>query len=117
MEMVFRSPDPEGSLWHQRALGRLRRAMRRLQAPPGQVRVQLDDLRGKAVDLDKRCRVEVALPGEPPVAITAVSRSWKDSIEAAAGALRLRLRGRRSGERQAVTGRTATRTARIQTAG
>lgn len=104
MDMVFRSPDPEGSLWHRRAMGRIRSAVRRLQAPSGRVSVQLEDIRGPGGGMDKRCRVEVAVPGEPPVAITAISRSWRESIEAAASALRRRMLTRRPPARPTATG-------------
>jgi hypothetical protein len=108
MDMHFRSPDPEGTLWHSRAVARIRRALRWLQGSSGQVRVQLEDINGPDGGVDKRCRVEVALPGEPPVAITATARSWQDSIETAATSLRRRMLSRRalshrSPERRAAT--------------
>ena len=91
MDIHFRSPDPEGALWHQRSLARMRRALRRLHGSVAQVRVQLEDINGPDGGVDKRCRVEVAVPGQEPVAVTATARSWQASIEAAATVLRQRL--------------------------
>ena len=91
MDMQFRSPDPEGALWHQRSLARMRRALRRLHGAVAQVRVQLEDINGPDGGVDKRCRVEVAVPGQKPVAVTATARSWQASIDAAATVLRQRL--------------------------
>ena len=91
MDMHFRSPDPEGALWHQRSLARMRRALRRLHGSVAQVCVQLEDINGPDGGVDKRCRVEVAVPGQEPVAVTATARSWQASIEAAATVLRQRL--------------------------
>ncbi|WP_291015107.1 hypothetical protein [Hydrogenophaga sp.] len=91
MDMQFRSPDPEGALWHQRSLARMRRALRRLHGAVAQVCVQLEDINGPDGGVDKRCRVEVAVPGQEPVAVTATARSWQASIDAAATVLRQRL--------------------------
>jgi ribosome-associated translation inhibitor RaiA len=96
MDMQFRSPDPEGALWHQRSLARMRRALRRMHGAVAQVRVQLEDINGPGGGVDKRCVVEVAVVGEAPVAVTATARSWQASIDAAATVLRQRLLSRRS---------------------
>jgi ribosome-associated translation inhibitor RaiA len=107
MDLQFRSPDPEGALWHQRSLARLRRALRRLHGAVAQVRVQLEDTNGPEGGVDKRCRVEVAVPGQAPVAVTATARSWQASIDAAATVLRQRLisRSARSSASKAATPR------------
>lgn len=107
MDMQFRSPDPEGALWHQRSLARMRRALRRMHGAVAQVRVQLEDINGPDGGVDKRCRVEVAVPGQEPVAVTATARSWQASIDAAATVLRQRLISRRA--RAANTAPTASR--------
>ncbi len=96
MDMQFRSPDPEGALWHQRSLARMRRALRRMHGAVAQVRVQLEDINGPDGGVDKRCRVEVAVAGQEPVAVTATARSWQASIDAAATVLRQRLISRRA---------------------
>jgi ribosome-associated translation inhibitor RaiA len=96
MDMQFRSPDPEGSLWHERCLERMRRALRRMHGAVAQVRVHLEDINGPGGGVDKRCRVEVAVLGQEPVAVTATARSWQASIDAAATELRQRLLSRRS---------------------
>ena len=75
MDMQFRSPDPEGALWHQRSLARMRRALRRLHGAVAQVRVQLEDINGPDGGVDKRCRVEVAVPGQEPVANSTTAAS------------------------------------------
>ncbi len=101
MDMQFRSPDPEGALWHQRSLARMRRALRRMHGAVAQVRVQLEDINGPDGGVDKRCRVEVAVVGQEPVAVTAIARSWQTSIDAAATVLRQRLISRRARAPQA----------------
>jgi len=96
MDMQFRSPDPEGSLWQQRCLERMSRALRRMHGVVVQVRVRLEDINGPEGGVDKRCFVEVAVVGQEPLAVTATARSWQSSIEAAATVLRQRLISRRS---------------------
>lgn len=112
MDMQFRSPDPEGALWHQRSLERMRRALRRMHGAVAQVRVQLEDINGADGGVDKRCRVEVAVVGEEPVAVTATARSWQASIDAAATVLRQRLLSRRARASQAGPGAAPPRTPR-----
>jgi ribosome-associated translation inhibitor RaiA len=115
MDMQFRSPDPEGSLWRKRCLERMRRALRRMHGVVVQVRVRLEDINGLEGGVDKRCLVEVAVVGQEPVAVTATARSWQSSIEAAATVLRQRLISRRS--RLAQSARTAAVQSRKQPAG
>ena len=107
MDMQFRSPDPEGALWQQRCLDRMRRALRRMHGAVAQVRVRLEDINGPDGGVDKRCRVEVAVIGQEPVAVTATARSWQSSIEAAATVLRQRLISRRSRPLTAAPSRSA----------
>lgn len=74
----------------------MRRALRRMHDAVAQVHVLLEDINGPDGGIDKRCRVEVAVPGEAPLAVTATARSWQTSIDAAATVLRQRMLSRRS---------------------
>lgn len=114
MDMQFRSPDPDGALWQKRCLDQMRRALRRMHGAVAQVRVRLEDINGPDGGVDKRCRVEVAVIGQEPVAVTATARSWQSSIDAAATVLRQRLISRRTRELTAAPGTTPQVTPKVR---
>ena len=113
MDMQIRSHDPEGVLWHQCSLERIRRALRRMHGAVAKVRVQLEDINGPDGGVDKRCRMEVAVVGQEPVAVTATARSWQALIDAAATVLRQRLLSRLARASQAGPGAAWPRTPRL----
>ena len=81
MDLQFRSPDPEGALWHQRSLARLRRALRRLHGAVAQVRVQLEDTNGPEGGVDKRCQVELSTEAAGTVVIASLARDWRTALD------------------------------------
>jgi hypothetical protein len=91
MKFHFRSNDLEGRLWQQRTADRLRRALGRVRGLVVRIKVRLDDINGPAGGVDKRCNVEVLVPGSRPVAVSATARSWQDSVEAVASRIRQRV--------------------------
>lgn len=91
MKVHFRSNDREGRLWQQRTADRLRTALGRLHGLVVRMKVRPDDINGPAGGVDKRCNVEVLVPGSRPVAVSATARSWQDSVEAVAPRIRQRV--------------------------
>jgi putative sigma-54 modulation protein len=91
VKLHFQSNDLDGLLWQQRTSDRLRRAIGRLQGLVARIRVSLDDINGPEGGVDKRCSVEILLRGSTPVAVSATSRSWQDSVDAVATRIRQRI--------------------------
>lgn len=91
MKLHFQSNDPDGLLLQQRTSDRLRRGLGRLQGLVARIRVSLDDVNGPEGGVDKRCSVEILLRGNSPVAVSATSRSWHDSVDAVATRIRQRV--------------------------
>jgi putative sigma-54 modulation protein len=91
VKLHFQSNDLDGLLWQQRTSDRLHRALGRLQGLVARIRVSLDDINGPEGGVDKRCSVEIHLRGSSPVAVSATSRSWQDSVDAVATRIRQRV--------------------------
>lgn len=85
MQIHFESPDPEGAHLRDRALNRLRFALRRLAWLMPRAKVHLMDVNGPRGGVDKRCRLELSSDRTGTVVITAMSAHWQAALDSAIG--------------------------------
>lgn len=83
MQVIFESPDPEGSELRMLAVRRVRVAMRRLTWLVPRVRVHLSDVNGPRGGIDKRCQVELMTNSTDSVVITSLARDWRSALRSA----------------------------------
>jgi ribosome-associated translation inhibitor RaiA len=83
MQVLFESRDPQGALWREPAVRRLRFVLRRLTWLVPRARVQLADVNGPRGGVDKQCRVELKTAHAGTVVITAMARDWQAALDTA----------------------------------
>jgi hypothetical protein len=93
MKIQFRSPTPDGAMWREAAIGRVRQALYRLDRLVGRVKVRLDAARGDGRGPDKRCQVQVDLPDGRSTRLDVRARSWPSALETATRRVRAKVLG------------------------
>jgi ribosome-associated translation inhibitor RaiA len=83
MQVLFESRDPQGALWREVAVRRLRFVLRRLTWLVPRARVQLSDVNGPRGGVDKQCRVELKTASAGTVVVTAMARDWHAALDTA----------------------------------
>jgi ribosome-associated translation inhibitor RaiA len=96
MQVLFEARDPEGAPLRELAIRRARFVMRRLSWLVPRARICLSDDNGPRGGVDKRCRLQLQLPGRPDVVVEDTHSDLYAAI-AAAVERAARALGRRSG--------------------
>jgi hypothetical protein len=83
MQVIFKARDADAEQFRTIAVRRVRFAMRRLSWLAPRASVQLSDVNGPRGGVDKRCQIELATKGGPPVIVTSMARDWLSALQSA----------------------------------
>lgn len=83
MQVLFQTRDPEAAALREGVEQRVRFALRRNSWRVPRAQVQLSDVNGPRGGVDKRCQIELRIPGAAPVVVSSVAPDWRSALDLA----------------------------------
>ena len=83
MQVLFKSRDIEAVRMASFARQRTQFVFRRMAWLVSRATVNLSDVNGPRRGLDKRCQVQVQVPGATPVVVTSIAKDWRGALDLA----------------------------------
>lgn len=83
MQVFFQTQDPKAAALREGVEQRVRFALRRNSWRVPRAQVKLSDVNGPRGGIDKRCQIELRIPGAAPVVVSSVAPDWRSALDLA----------------------------------